>query len=192
MLTILKAKPIQVTMVNPVPFKATGVALATRLENCGESAATAMPQIHQLSKKSMGETKNRAGEMRQKAPEISSEIKATLRLPKRIDKTPPKTQAKAPQVITTNVHRGIEKEVLLNSLKVLIANGVKAQKAYSSHMCPKYPKAAFLKGVMLKSDSPAFNCNFLLGFLKGPLGIHIMTMNPPKTANKEVIFIMMV
>ena len=46
MLKTLTVKPIQLVMVKPVAFKWFGTALATWLENCGESATTAIPQIH--------------------------------------------------------------------------------------------------------------------------------------------------
>jgi len=72
MLTITQAKPIQVTMVIS-SFKSYRRCIATRLRNCGESAATAMPQITQTNRK-YGETKiGQEKEMRQR-PEISSEI----------------------------------------------------------------------------------------------------------------------
>ena len=38
------AKPIQVTMVNAVPFKPAGAFCATSVENMGESAITTNPQ----------------------------------------------------------------------------------------------------------------------------------------------------
>ena len=50
MLTIVIAKPIQVTMVMDDPFNAASAFCATKVENNGESAITAMLQI---SKKMM-------------------------------------------------------------------------------------------------------------------------------------------
>ena len=54
MLIILIVKPMQFTSVNPVPFNSVGDALATKLENCGESAVTAIPHRHQPVKNNVG------------------------------------------------------------------------------------------------------------------------------------------
>lgn len=39
-------KPTQVTMVNALPFTSAGAAIATEVENNGESATTEKPQIN--------------------------------------------------------------------------------------------------------------------------------------------------
>ena len=49
------AKPIQLTMVNAVPFESELMLCATRVENSGESAITAIPQITKKPKNSICE-----------------------------------------------------------------------------------------------------------------------------------------
>jgi len=44
MLTIVMAKPIELTMVRPVALRESGADWATKVENIGESAITTMPQ----------------------------------------------------------------------------------------------------------------------------------------------------
>ena len=44
MLIIVIAKPIQFTIVKAVPFTSAFADCATSVENCGESATTAIPQ----------------------------------------------------------------------------------------------------------------------------------------------------
>lgn len=51
MLTIVIAKPIDVTIVNAVPLLAAGADCATSVENCGESDTTVKPQINNINKK---------------------------------------------------------------------------------------------------------------------------------------------
>ena len=60
MLMILMAKPKQFTSVSPVPFSSGGTALATKLENWGESAVTAMPQrLHPIRNNTGGNLKSK-------------------------------------------------------------------------------------------------------------------------------------
>lgn len=54
MLRILIANPIQLTKVKPVPFNSGGTADATKFENWGESAVTAIPHMHHPNKKRSG------------------------------------------------------------------------------------------------------------------------------------------
>lgn len=77
-------------------------------------------------------------------------------------------------------------------LYVPMAKGIKAQKAYSSHIWPKYPKAAFLKAGILKRVMPALSCKTVLRFLKGPFGTNRYMDRPPQTAKIEVIAITIV
>ena len=51
MLTIVIAKPRQVTKVSAVPRFSCGAVCATSAENCGESAITAIPQISMKGRK---------------------------------------------------------------------------------------------------------------------------------------------
>ena len=73
MLTIVMAKPIDVTMVNAVPLFVTAADCATRVENCGESDTTVNPQINKTNRKKTGDKLNVTGERRQHIPETSKE-----------------------------------------------------------------------------------------------------------------------
>lgn len=110
MLTILIAKPIQFTKVSPVPVNSEGMAAATKLENCGESAVTAMPQRHHPIKNSAEGSSNSKGDKRQSNPDRAKAAEATLRLPTLSDKIPPSAQDNPPKAIITPVH--IAKESL--------------------------------------------------------------------------------
>ena len=81
MLMIVIANPIQFTKVMAVPFNSEGTALATKFENCGESAVTAIPQKHHPIKNNSDGSRNNNGERRQRDPEIVKANVATLRLP---------------------------------------------------------------------------------------------------------------
>lgn len=126
---MVRAKPIQFTKVNPVPFNSLGMAEATKLENCGESAVTAIPQKHQIPKKNVGENLKNRGEIRQHIPESNKAVKATFLLPYFSDRRPPTAQEIPPKAIIIPVHKGIEMVLLETALKDLMANGVKAQNA---------------------------------------------------------------
>ena len=78
MLAIVMAKPMQFTSVSPVPLSSFGTDEATRLENWGESAVTAIPQMHHTVKKRDIGIWNKKGDERQNNPEIESANKATL------------------------------------------------------------------------------------------------------------------
>src|SRR5215203_659673 len=72
-LTIVIAKPIEVTIVKAVPLFAAGADCATRVENCGESETTVNPQINKTNKKNPGEKLKIAGDNKQQTPEIIKE-----------------------------------------------------------------------------------------------------------------------
>lgn len=131
---MVMAKPIQFTKVKPVPFNSLGIAAATKFENWGESAVTAIPQKHQTPKNNVVDDKKSIGDNKQHVPEIDKATKATFLLPYFWESTPPIPQEIPPKAIIIPVHKGTEIVLPENELKVLIANGVKAQKAYSSHM----------------------------------------------------------
>jgi len=73
MLTIVIANPIEVTMVNAVPLFEIGADCATRVENCGESDTTVIPQINNIDKKNSGERLKIKGDDKQQTPEINNE-----------------------------------------------------------------------------------------------------------------------
>ena len=63
--------------------------------------------------------------------------------------------------------------------------GRKAQSAYNSHMCPKYPKAAALKFGDLKTLNAVLSLKSELAF-DDECGTKIKTRMPPTTASSEV------
>ena len=73
---------MHVTMVSAVPLDCTGAFWATRAENNGESAITAMPQKIRNAITIIGEeTKNINGEITQHIPEQKSAAAATFPAP---------------------------------------------------------------------------------------------------------------
>lgn len=81
MLTMVIAKPIEVTSVSAVPFVAVGAVCDTKAENCGESAITKQPHIIKLIRKINGDAKKKRGDSKQQIPDIIKDIHATLALP---------------------------------------------------------------------------------------------------------------
>lgn len=53
MLTIVRAKPMQFTMVSDVPLDASGACWAINEENSGESAVTTKPQKNNMAKRTI-------------------------------------------------------------------------------------------------------------------------------------------
>ena len=105
MLNTVIAKPMQVTKVSAVPFCRGGAVVATRAENCGESAATAVPHSIKKIMKPILFTLINKGESRQHKPEMKSEKKATLALPIRMEIKPPSTQPTLPIAIVLKLVR---------------------------------------------------------------------------------------
>ena len=81
MLRILIANPMQFTRVSAVPFSSVGTTEATILENCGESAVTAIPHKTNAVRKMFGENENSTGEIKQNVPDMTNETTATFLLP---------------------------------------------------------------------------------------------------------------
>ena len=73
MLTMVIAKPIQITMVRAEPLIPAAAVEATRAENCGESAATVMPQIIKKAMKEKLLASIIQAEIKQQRHEIASE-----------------------------------------------------------------------------------------------------------------------
>lgn len=73
MLTIVMAKPMQLTMVSAEPRDSSGASRATRVENNGESAMTTHPQKDRKVRNAHRDpcVKNK-GESRQHKPEKNS------------------------------------------------------------------------------------------------------------------------
>lgn len=106
MLMIVIEKPIQLTIVSDVPFDPCGAYRATNVENIGESAITA--KLHTSKKMSTTEVdsmnKNN-GDTRQQKQEVLKARMAIFFSPKRCERIPASTQAKAPMAIMTNDHK---------------------------------------------------------------------------------------
>ena len=134
---MVMAKPMQLTNVKPVPFNSGGMEVATKLENCGESAVTAIPHKHHIPKNRKGDAEKRSGEHKQHSPEMDKATNATLLLPNFRESIPPIPHEIPPSMMTMPVHK--ETGMLLDDieLKPVIAKGVNAQNAYSSHIWPK-------------------------------------------------------
>ena len=99
-LIIVKEKPIQFTIVSAVPFSSWGADFATKVENKGESAITAIPQkSKKVRNRKVLACKKNNGELKQQTPENDSAIDATFLSPYFWDKNPPKTQDKLPIAI---------------------------------------------------------------------------------------------
>lgn len=64
--------------------------------------------------------------------------------------------------------------------------GTNAQKAYNSHICPKYPKAADRKRLLLNTLNDALNCILLPGLRNGPSGTKRIIKTPPIKAMEEM------
>ena len=81
MLTMVRAKPIQVTMVNAVPLACGGAFWATNVENKGESAMTTMPQKKRKIINGKMDVQLKIGDNKQQIPERERKILADLRAP---------------------------------------------------------------------------------------------------------------
>lgn len=68
-LNMVMENPIQLTMVNAVPLIFTGALAATKVENCGESAMTTIPQKSKKEINKTGEKFHTKGDKRQHNPE---------------------------------------------------------------------------------------------------------------------------
>src|SRR3982751_1483097 len=89
MLMMVIENPIHVTIVRAVPLCATSAEFATIVENCGESAVTAMPQRMIITKKIISDVLINNGESKQQVAEISKAYNATFLLPVNFDNKPP-------------------------------------------------------------------------------------------------------
>ena len=108
MLTIVIAKPIQFTIVNEAPLDPTGAFLATRVENSGESAITAMLHINRNTTSADTDPLNKnKGESKQQAPDKNKAIAAILFSPQRCEINPLITQAILPEAMIRKDRKGI-------------------------------------------------------------------------------------
>ena len=123
------AKPIQLTNVSAVPFNSGVTEVATRLENWGESAVTAIPHKHQPNKKIGEGNENKIGEIKHSKPDIDNANIATFLLPIFCDTIPPNAQDTPPRAIIIPVHNGTDITLPVSELNQRMAIGVNAQNA---------------------------------------------------------------
>ena len=86
MLMMVIKKPMELVMVNAVPFDSACVACATKVENCGESAITAMPHKKSNGKKTGKDDWNSNGDSKQQINDMVNAVKAGCPLPKYCEK----------------------------------------------------------------------------------------------------------
>ena len=110
MLTMVIAKPIQVTRVIEVPFNEVIAFCATRLESWGESAITDMLQIRRKTNNKIKEDPaNTIGDNKQQEPEMHNATVATFLAPNFSERKPPIIQETQPTAIMKKESRGIFK-----------------------------------------------------------------------------------
>src|SRR3954452_16824312 len=120
------------------PTASGGLAFADIAENCGESATTKKPHTPSTPKATSTGTWGRAGDSKQHTADPARATRATTRLPRDRLARPPTTQPTAPAAMTPNAPSHLPPSfTLVDSTSA----GTRAQKAYSSHMWPKYPRA---------------------------------------------------
>src|SRR5258707_4750703 len=141
MLRMVIEKPMQFAMVSAEPTSSRGAFAAFSAENWGESPTTKMPEDSKNARNSGVGAWNASGDSTQHRPDASSCAKATGALPQRSDSNPPATQPTRPAAMIANAHSGTLRAAACAALCAASTKGAKAQKAYSSHMWPKYPKA---------------------------------------------------
>ena len=105
-------KPMQLTIVSDVPFDAGCAFCATSVENSGESAITAIPQINIKITSATGELLNNSnGEIKQQRHDMDRAIVAVRLAPSRCDINPLNTQANEPDAIIKKDSNGILKSI---------------------------------------------------------------------------------
>ena len=83
-------------------------------------------------------------------------------------------------------NKGTSMSIPLCCLFVNSITGTNAQKVYSSHICPKYPKEDALKFLFLNAiiNAARFSCSLFL--LNGPSGTKSSIISPPKAESAEM------
>ena len=103
---IVIAKPIQVTIVKEEPFSSVTTFCATRVENKGESAITAILHTSKKRIKTINESFNKKrGEIRQHRQEIAKDKVATFLVPNLLAIRPLITQEILPLTMIINDNR---------------------------------------------------------------------------------------
>lgn len=107
MLIMVIAKPIQFTMVSEDPFRSAATFCATKVENNGESAITAMLHISRKIMKTVVESwSKKKGEMRQQMQETVNAKVARFFVPNLFASMPLITQERLPTTIIKKDVRG--------------------------------------------------------------------------------------
>ena len=130
---------MQFTIVRAVPLNSKGALLATRVENSGESAITAIPQITRYSKAEEDiDNSKYHGENKQHIPDRNKAAAAVFFNPYLWEIIPIIDHEILPEAIMMKAPKEIKESVCGCSLKWMAKrSGTKAQKLYSSHMWPK-------------------------------------------------------
>src|SRR5690606_4983095 len=142
-------------MANAAPTRCGGQACAESAENWGESATTVAPQKMKMANSAAGGRKrqNRANKVAHINEPVSAP-KATFALPIVRDTIPPVRLPTAPMPIITKAQPDKPSLGKCSGNRVWVNSaGTIVQKAYSSHMWPKYPKAAARNWGTLKADN---------------------------------------
>ena len=106
-LIIVIENPIQFTKVKEVPLDSSGALWATKVENNGESAITAIPQRNRKQRKRKVEfEKRKSGEIIQQRQDMNKDKVAIFFTPKYWETIPLNTQANPPEAIIKNEKRG--------------------------------------------------------------------------------------
>ena len=86
-LTMVMAKPMQLTIVSAVPFNASGALFATNVENKGESAITTMPQNNRKPINTVGDARVKTkGDSRQHKQDKPKKSRAICLTPNRCER----------------------------------------------------------------------------------------------------------
>lgn len=118
------------TIVKEVPLEVTGAFWATKVENIGESAVTAKPQVN---RNEMSNTKElwpmKIGESKQQIPEVARAKTAIFFGGVIWESNPPKAQDIPPIAIIKNDQNETLICISLFDWKLIKINGINAQKA---------------------------------------------------------------
>src|SRR5947209_3651244 len=180
-------KPRLVCRVSAVPTSSRGANSLTAAENCAESATTATPHYNRSgTKTASGRAKTKPTAKAQHPDTIMAALVTSVR-PQRSAYVPPSQQPRAPLATTANVtSAGTPPPVGSAPVRTpsLAATNAPSQVhiAYSSHMCPRYPRSA--------SDTPPFantrdaepHVNAGAGAANGPSPGTSSTSMPPANA----------
>lgn len=140
--TTVSRKPIAVCAVSAVPTRRLFAISLSEVEKTPESAMTEPPHTSKnRTKARVGAVKNN-GETMQQAALITSAVTAAGLRPKRSDAHPPSRDPARPAIpMVQNATMPVDEAAASprSCLPARMNIESQVQRAYSSHMCPKYP-----------------------------------------------------